>query len=93
MEEEKKPKRPRIGASATPSQEGGDHYQNTDYSQNQGGYQPRQTYGQSYQNRDGYQPRPYNRYGNQGSYQQRPYTPGAQSQDETKAEAYIPSTD
>ncbi len=93
MEEEKKPKRPRIGASAAPSQEGGDHYQNSDYPQNQGGYQPRQAYGQGYQNRDGYQPRPYNRYGNQGSYQQRPYTPGLQSQDETKAEAYKPTTD
>ena len=91
MEEEKKPKRPRIGVSASPAQENNDTYQNSDYNE-QGGYQNR-SYNQGYQNRDGYQPRPYNRYGNQqGGYQQRPYTPQSSADGETKAESTTEGT-
>lgn len=87
MEEEKKPKRPRIGVSAaasanvTPDGTSEAHYEKVEHSgdnrstfhqEYQRPYQPR-TYGDN--RREGYQPRPYNNYGDrrQGGYQPRPY--------------------
>ena len=77
MEDEKKPKRPRIGLSPAPaaSADGGEaHYEKMKYTgENSGhsaGERPRQPWGQRPQRP--YQPRQYN---NQGGYQQRPYQP------------------
>ncbi len=73
MEEEKKPKRPRIGGVApTPAAEGSDgHYEKVNYGE-QNSFNPAQRQPRPYgQQQRPYQPRPY---GQQG-YQQRPYQP------------------
>ena len=93
MEEEKKPKRPRIGASAaasanvTPEGTSEAHYdkanhtsgenQSSGITSEQGGYQHRPYQQRSYNNR-GYQPRQYNNYGHDGYQDRQNYVPRQQ---------------
>jgi len=82
MEDEKKPKRPRIGglnASPAASADGGEaRYDKVKYTGEHQSYtpgeRPRQPY---FQRQGGYQQRPYN---NHGGYQQRPYNQGGYQQ-------------
>ena len=99
MEEEKKPKRPRIGAglggivrsSGEPRYEKVNYPEHSAQSENQSSTEENQTSARPYQPRPyqprtyGYQQRPYqNRY-DQGGYQQhRPYSPSTEGTAETK---------
>ncbi len=82
MEDEKKPKRPRIGVSATPaaSAENGEaRYEKINYSGERNSYSQGDRMQRPYQSRP-YQQRP-NSYGQQRPYQQRPYQPRPQQND------------
>ncbi|MCM1074976.1 MAG: RNA-binding S4 domain-containing protein [Ruminococcus sp.] len=93
MEDEKKPKRPRIGLSAAPaaSADGGEaRYDKVNYSGERPaftpGERPAQPYGQQrpYQPRP-YQQRPYQQRAQHDGYQQRPYQPRPYRQREENA--------
>ena len=94
MEEEKKPKRPRIGG-VTPNAENSDgHYEKVAYGEHNS-YSPAQRQQRPYQPRpygqQGYQQRPYQqRPYQQRPYQQRPAAEGENTEGQQEQQGYQP---